>query len=226
MGRRGWRRTSVRKSCLKTTLLISAQLLIDAREQHKRNLLSTNTARTIAEVSPQTTAYIPVVDPPRNLPLSVHLETGSEWYTSALLAQALESISLPTRLRSCLGFNQWLGELDKPQKILSLKANITAASDDDSEKSSLGDDSIANKGEDLVFEDEVQQDEQLQEGYNIDFSQDPRLQQDLSRSGKRNHVFSQARVYRGYHQDQQHQQNQSPSAYSEYTLDSGTNLQL
>ena len=43
--------------------------------------------------------YIPLSIPPTQLPQYVHLDRNSQWHTSALLSAALESITLPTRLR-------------------------------------------------------------------------------------------------------------------------------
>ncbi len=43
--------------------------------------------------------YIPLSLPPTQLPQYVHLDRNSQWHTSALLSAALESATLPTRLR-------------------------------------------------------------------------------------------------------------------------------
>ena len=43
--------------------------------------------------------YIPLSIPPTQLPQYVHLDRSSRWHTSALLSAALESVTLPTRLR-------------------------------------------------------------------------------------------------------------------------------
>lgn len=50
-------------------------------------------------MSTHASMYIPLSIPPIQLPQYVHLDRNSQWHTSALLSAALESITLPTRLR-------------------------------------------------------------------------------------------------------------------------------
>lgn len=53
----------------------------------------------INEMSTHASMYVPLSIPPTQLPQYVHLDPNSQWHTSALLSAALESITLPTRLR-------------------------------------------------------------------------------------------------------------------------------
>ena len=62
-------------------------------------LRNVNAARMINEMSTHASMYIPISTPSTQLPQYVHLDRCSQWHTSALLSVALESITLPTRLR-------------------------------------------------------------------------------------------------------------------------------
>ena len=53
----------------------------------------------INEMSTHASMYIPLSIPPIQLPQYVHFDRNSQWHTSALLSAALESITLPTRMR-------------------------------------------------------------------------------------------------------------------------------
>lgn len=73
------------------------------REKKKdaKLLQLTNHARSLHALSPSASAYIPVAASPKALPtyLSAFDQT-SRWHTSALQAAALESLTLPSRLRT------------------------------------------------------------------------------------------------------------------------------
>lgn len=58
-----------------------------------------NAARSISEISPQSSVFVPLTIPSTTLPPYVNLNMQSEWHVSALLATAVESISLPSRLK-------------------------------------------------------------------------------------------------------------------------------
>ena len=62
-------------------------------------LRTVNASRMINEMSTHASMYIPISIPSTQLPQYVHLDRCSQWHTSALLSVALESITLPTRLR-------------------------------------------------------------------------------------------------------------------------------
>ncbi|OBT63547.1 hypothetical protein VE03_07030 [Pseudogymnoascus sp. 23342-1-I1] len=61
-----------------------------------------NTARSIAEVSSQASLYIPLALP-STLPPYITLPPSSPWHASALLSTALETMTLPSRLRARAG---------------------------------------------------------------------------------------------------------------------------
>lgn len=62
-------------------------------------LRTSNAAKMINEMSTHASMYIPLSVPPTQPPRYVHIDRDSQWHTSALLSAALESMTLPTRLR-------------------------------------------------------------------------------------------------------------------------------
>lgn len=58
-----------------------------------------NASRSISEISPQASVFVPLTIPSATLPPYVNLNLQSEWHVSALLATAVESMSLPSRLK-------------------------------------------------------------------------------------------------------------------------------
>src|SRR5450755_845377 len=94
-------------------------------------LRMTNMARSINEISPQCSAYIPISDPPTRIPPYVSLDRQSEWQTTALLLTAIETMTLPSRLRLIQGKHGSLDALETVlnvngnQKIFKLKSSIT-----------------------------------------------------------------------------------------------------
>lgn len=79
-------------------------------------LRTVNTARTINEVSPQCSMYIPL-SVPRQLPHYVNLQRSSQWHTSALLSMALESMTLPSRLRPDQTKRGLLGDMESALNV-------------------------------------------------------------------------------------------------------------
>ncbi|KAK0630824.1 tubulin domain-containing protein [Bombardia bombarda] len=65
----------------------------------KRLLRLINKAKAMTELYKQASIIVPLAVP-RALPQSIQLDRSSPWHTSALLASAMESITLPTRLKS------------------------------------------------------------------------------------------------------------------------------
>ncbi|KAK0722891.1 tubulin nucleotide-binding domain-like protein [Lasiosphaeria miniovina] len=66
--------------------------------RNKRLLRLANKAKSLTEMYKQATMIVPLALPQR-LPRSVVLDPSSQWHTSALLASAVESIMLPSRLK-------------------------------------------------------------------------------------------------------------------------------
>lgn len=69
-----------------------------------------NTARSMSEIAPQASIFIPMTMP-SVLPSYTTLDMQSQWHRSALFATAMESVTLPSRLRSHHGARQTLDQL-------------------------------------------------------------------------------------------------------------------
>ncbi|KUJ21027.1 tubulin nucleotide-binding domain-like protein [Mollisia scopiformis] len=68
--------------------------------REKRFTRLSNTARSISEIAPQASLFIPITVPTARVPSYVSMDTRSQWHVSALLATALESMTLPSRLKA------------------------------------------------------------------------------------------------------------------------------
>ncbi|KAG0135294.1 putative protein DML1 [Tuber indicum] len=78
-----------------------------------------NLAYTLSNIIPLTSLYIPLGCPQSKLPGYVHLDTALQWHKSALLSVAVETCTLPTRLRD--GFSAGrLGKLDDLASLLNV----------------------------------------------------------------------------------------------------------
>ena len=66
--------------------------------QEKRFVKLSNTARSISEIASQASLFIPITIP-STLPSYVTLDPVSQWHVSGLLSTALESMTLPSRLK-------------------------------------------------------------------------------------------------------------------------------
>lgn len=74
----------------------------------------------ISEMWAHASMYVPMSIPPTQLPQYVHFDRNSQWHTSALLSAALESTTLPTRLRSD---TQRRGFIDDLEAALNVNGN-------------------------------------------------------------------------------------------------------
>lgn len=82
-------------------------------------------------MSPETTMYTPIMDPPSRLPSTIRLDNNSEWYTSALISMAMESVTLPMRLRPHHNFESFLAGDDSIRRIFELQASVVHPEDRD-----------------------------------------------------------------------------------------------
>lgn len=71
-------------------------------QRAKRQLRLANVAHSIAEMASQASTLVPLALPEDGLPAGVELDYRSPWHTSALMAAAVESATLPSRLVSKL----------------------------------------------------------------------------------------------------------------------------
>ncbi|KAL9637378.1 MAG: hypothetical protein Q9164_002223 [Protoblastenia rupestris] len=79
-----------------------------------------NAARMMSDLSMYVSMYVPLSIPAGSLPSYVELDRGSQWHTSALLSAALETTTLPSRLRAD---SQKHGLLDDLTAALNVNGN-------------------------------------------------------------------------------------------------------
>ncbi|CRG89337.1 Protein dml1 [Talaromyces islandicus] len=94
-------------------------------QRPKQILKMTNTAKTLASIAPLSTLYCPIVDLPQNIPSYLTVDLQSEWSKSALIASAIETATLPARLRSYRDFESSLmGHNGGTQTIFELQSSV------------------------------------------------------------------------------------------------------
>ncbi|KAB8296846.1 hypothetical protein EYC80_002257 [Monilinia laxa] len=179
--------------------------------REKRFLKLSNTAKSVSELIPQTSLFIPMTLPSVRLPGYVNLDATCPWEVSGLLSSAMESMALPSRLKPQNGLRQTLDQLSSTlnvngnQNIAKLRMTVkqkseTVASDNvqtringhshatDTRISSAG---TFSRGEDVAEESDAA-------NFDIDFFPTETGEQNRGRQkpGKV-HVFGQVENYRG-----------------------------
>lgn len=93
---------------------------------------ATNEARSLHEISPQASMFIPITTNPSSLPAYVNdSDASSKWHSSALQMSALETLTLPSRLRNTNSARQTLASFeaalnnDGKRLIASLTSSTT-----------------------------------------------------------------------------------------------------
>lgn len=89
-------------------------MLIIVKEKRYTSL--SNVAKSVSEIAPESTLFIPVTLPSEALPSYVTLERKSNWHVSALLSVAVESMTLLSRLRQN---NLYQENLDQLQCLIN-----------------------------------------------------------------------------------------------------------
>ncbi|KAL2833540.1 tubulin domain-containing protein [Aspergillus pseudoustus] len=170
----------------KKTVLVWA--IEDGKRVHQTTKIKReiNKARSLFAISPQATMYTPILDPPTRLPSSIHLNTHSEWYTSALISMAMESVTLPTRLRPYQNFESLLAGDDSIRRIFELQASITLpkGTNDSSNTTRAGKVGPSEQGTSKV-----------KTKFDLDFTYDSPDNEDA-------HIFNQLQVLRGDEPDE------------------------
>ena len=92
----------------------------DCNKKNSQSLRTVNAAKMIYEMSTHASMYTPLSVPPRQLPQYSRFDGDSQWHTSALLSAAIESITLPTRLKHDI--RKW-GFADDLEAALNVKGN-------------------------------------------------------------------------------------------------------
>lgn len=137
---------------------------------------------------------------PRPLGSHVSLDSSSRWHTSALVASALESVTLPSRLRSGLnndtfaGMAGLLNQLGK-QSIASLQMSIAKQ-----KAPATSGDSRVRQGNQRTYDDDREDNEEDSKGLHLDLDFTPSDQLDPGRAQNGVHqprIFSQLVTIRG-----------------------------
>lgn len=143
-----------------------------------------NKARSICMISPQSSLYAPIIDPPRQLPSFLHVDLQSEWYTSALICSAVETVTLPSRLCRYHDFEASLAGDDGTHKIFELQSTIIGKEGTRAEKLSASGKGLDPQALECGSEGNVETE------FDLDFTYD-----DLA--SKNQHIFNQIQVVRG-----------------------------
>ncbi|KAL9117326.1 MAG: hypothetical protein Q9187_006140, partial [Circinaria calcarea] len=181
--------------------------------QGEKQLLRTiNAARTLHDISAHASMYIPLAMTPRHLPSYVCLDRSSHWHTSALLATAIESVTLPSRMRNDDQKRRTFNDLEAAlnvngnQRIARLQCSIldpeelarqrrTRLRAAQKDQRAPG----AERSNVPVAEDELQAGDAGAEDLDIDFF--PGEPQSMSSYGRKTakaaHIFGQIDSYRG-----------------------------
>lgn len=92
--------------------------------QHRQFKKDINKAKSLYSISPQSNLYVPIVDVPQRLPGYLHVDRQSQWQTTALISSALETVTLPSRLRPYHDFESSLAGDDGGHTIFELQSTI------------------------------------------------------------------------------------------------------
>lgn len=93
----------------------------------------TNIARSISEIAPQASLFIPLTLPTARLPPYVTVDPQSPWHVTGLLSAAFESMSLPSRLNMRNGIRQTMDiligalNINGNQNIAKLRMSVDQA---------------------------------------------------------------------------------------------------
>ncbi|KAK4165345.1 tubulin domain-containing protein [Cladorrhinum sp. PSN259] len=173
----------------------------------KRRLMLGNKARALSELYKQDSIVVPLAVPDR-LPRGVKVDMGSLWQTTAVLAAAVESSLLATRLRDT-SKRETLGSLADTlnamggQRVAGLQMGIEKVEEEDDE----GEEKNGRRGK--LLKKKKLTDEELSEGVKLGIKFDPDDRLDYySTRGRRNgdefpRVFSQVVSSRGYDDDEE-----------------------
>ncbi|KAL2798701.1 tubulin nucleotide-binding domain-like protein [Aspergillus keveii] len=165
----------------------------DGKRAHQTTRIKreVNKARSLFAISPQATMYTPILDPPTRLPGTVRLNSHSEWYTSALISMAMESVTLPTRLRPYQQFESLLAGDDSIRRIFELQASLTSPKETNDN---------SKPGRATKVESSEPGSSKVKAKFDLDFTYD-------SPDGDESHVFNQLQVWRG---DEPEEDDKSP----------------
>ncbi|KAF7593274.1 mtDNA inheritance, partitioning of the mitochondrial organelle [Aspergillus hancockii] len=150
---------------------------VSRQTQLKRDM---NKARSIYSISPQSSLYTPIIDPPSHIPSTVQFDPQSEWHTTALISSAMESVTLPTRLRSFHDFEASLAGDDGTHKIFELQSSVIPDNENDA----------VYRGPTNETQASEQEASKAQKEFDFDFTYD-------GHGSSNAHIFNQVQVLRG-----------------------------
>jgi hypothetical protein len=168
-----------------------------------------NIARSLSEIGPQASLFIPMTMPSAPLPNYVMVDPRSSWHVSGLLSTALESMSLPSRLRIRNGSRQLMDGLisalniNGNQNIAKLRMSVDQAAAQNGNRRP-GRLRVQTESRDLrvrshersVHDSQVDEEPELTT-FDMDFFPAETGEQNRGRrSSKKTHVFGQAESYR------------------------------
>lgn len=169
-------------------------------EQEKRLQQIENASRSLQMLADHSSVYVPMTNIPKKLPPYLSPDSGSPWHIGAVQCVALESMTIPSRLRTSDGRRGTLQDLEDTfnstgkRRIAKLSMSIADPSVL-SEKTS-GQIERAEKDGSSGSHEASSRDSEVLSEYDIDmFSKDYRV--GVAKSGKREHVFGRAEASRG-----------------------------
>ncbi|KAL7273746.1 mtDNA inheritance, partitioning of the mitochondrial organelle [Rhizina undulata] len=159
-------------------------------------------ARTLTTLHPAASLYVPLRSPPLNFPRYVTLDPTSPWHTSALISTAIESATLPTRLRDKEGVGM-MGTLNDLSMLLNVSGNqkismLKMRVDDrepEEDDIQIQDSRVPTWSDVVVIKRKYTGSEEIEMSWEVDKGS-TRGFRGTFRGGKE-HVFSRAEVHRG-----------------------------
>ncbi|QSZ30556.1 hypothetical protein DSL72_000112 [Monilinia vaccinii-corymbosi] len=179
--------------------------------REKRFMKLSNTAKSVSELIPQTSLFIPMTLPSVRLPGYVKLDATSPWEVSGLLSTAMESMTLPSRLKPQNALRQTLDQLASTLNVnghqniaklrMTVKQKSEIAANDNVHTRANGNSSAtdtritsaatSSRGEDTAEESGTA-------NFDIDFFPTETGEQNRGRQKRgKVHVFGQVENYRG-----------------------------
>ncbi|CAI6336674.1 unnamed protein product [Periconia digitata] len=159
-----------------------------------------NASRSLQVLAEQSSVYVPINNIPRNQPAYLSIDSNSPWHVGALQCLALESMTMPSRLRNSNGRRGTLQDLEdtfnSTGKRRIAKLSMSIADPDVLSERVTGENVQAEKaGSTGSHRASSGEEDELSE-YDIDmFSKDYRI--GVAKSGKKEHVFGRAEASRG-----------------------------
>ncbi len=140
-------------------------------------------------MAPQMSAYIRLSSPPTTVPGYLRMDLSSEWSKSSLLCTAVETVTLPTRLRESSGRQGSLTELESAlnktgsRTVFELQCSVVTREG-----------SVTRTSKETSFPDERRRTLSPTRSTPFDLDYSPRASQ--TTLGRTPHVFSQVEIRR------------------------------